>query len=297
MDSISTQIKKRREELKISQQVLADQAGMPQSTIARIESGEMSPKASTLGVIADTLGTTLVIGEESFPQADPFKYEVNTSVDFEFEKDCGFKLDVKDVLEAIHHTNSTLITLPYSVFQSIDFKATSGTIGALFCKGIENVTEGIVNPIEKGHPDVVPEEALQYKNDEAMLKNYPLGLEVKCTAGNVKKGSYLGTGDTRIQNLTGITWQAHHQDVERLMGLVWDFVETGNEEVFPVITGVFYSNDLKTDDWGKISGTTGRNTKVTGMAASGKKKMGLGWIAILDKEEYVEKYKRIFKIK
>lgn len=297
MDSISTQIKKRREELKISQQELADKAGMPQSTIARIESGEMSPKASTLRIVADILGTTLVIGEEFLPKADPFVYEINTSVDFEFEKYCGFKLDVKGVLEAIHHTNSTIITLPYAVFQSIDFKATSGMIGALFCKGIENVTEGIVNPIEKGHPDVVPKEALRYRNDEAMLKNYPLGLEVKCTAGNVKKGSDLGTGDTRIQNLSGITWQAHHQDVERLMGLVWDFVETGNEEIFPVITGVFYSNNLKTDDWGKISGTTGRNTKVTGMAASGKKKMGLGWIAILDKEEYVEKYKRIFKIK
>ncbi|MGW6677931.1 helix-turn-helix domain-containing protein [Bacillus altitudinis] len=293
--SISSQIRKRRKELGLSQLELASKSGMPQSTIARIESGEISPRENELSIISNVLKATLVIGEESFSKADPFVYIVQNKV-FQFEEDCGFNMGVNEVMEAIHHTNATMLTLPYTVFQSIDFKATSGMIGALFCKGIENVTDGIVNPIEKGHPDIVPKEAAGIR-DESILKHYPVGLEVKCTAGNVKQGSDLGAGDTRIQHLKGVTWQAHHQEVERLMGITWDFIDTGSDANYPVITGVFYANNLNVTDWGKISGITGRNTKVTGMAASGKAKMGKGWIAILDSEEYKKKYTSIFKIK
>ena len=63
------------------------------------------------------------------------------------------------------------------------------------------------------------------------------------------------------------------------------------------MTGVFYSNTLVRDDWGKISGTTGRNTKVTGMQSSGKKKMGLGWVAVIDRPEYISTYQNILKFK
>jgi hypothetical protein len=38
-----------------------------------------------------------------------------------------------------------------------------------------------------------------------------------------------------------------------------------------VITGIYYSASLEVKDWGKISGKKGRNTKVTGMRASGKR--------------------------
>jgi hypothetical protein len=57
------------------------------------------------------------------------------------------------------------------------------------------------------------------------------------------------------------------------MGIIWDFNNSNNDFVFPMVTGVFFSSDLALEDWGVISGTTGRNTKVCGMTATGRKKM------------------------
>jgi hypothetical protein len=77
------------------------------------------------------------------------------------------------------------------------------------------------------------------------------------------------------------------------MGVVIDCA--GNETSqgrSPLITGIYFSSDLEVDDWGKISGTTGRNTKVTGMRSSGKSKMADGWVLILDEEGLFERYRR-----
>ncbi|AXI52139.1 hypothetical protein C1J04_00080 [Sulfitobacter sp. SK025] len=131
---------------------------------------------------------------------------------------------------------------------------------------------------------------------EEQLRKYPEGLEIKCTVGNIQTGANLRAGSSRIEQLTGITWQAHHREVEELMGLIWDFIDDGRSFNYPMITGIFYSDLLNEDDWGKISGTTGRNTKVTGMSASGKQKMGNGWVALLDDPRYLDKFKRYLKV-
>ena len=110
----------------------------------------------------------------------------------------------------------------------------------------------------------------------------------------VAKGSNLQIGEERLSVLTGLTWQAHHQEVKRLLGLVIDFrgqIRDGRH--FPIITAAFYADDLETENWGRISGTTGRNTKVTGLRASGKRKMGAGWTVILDNQEYQQKYEKL----
>ena len=64
-----------------------------------------------------------------------------------------------------------------------------------------------------------------------------------------------------------------------------------------MIIGVFYTDKLVRDDWGEISGTTGRNTKVTGMLISGKEKMGNGWIVLINQQEYLNKFKSYLHIK
>jgi hypothetical protein len=127
---------------------------------------------------------------------------------------------------------------------------------------------------------------------EAQLRNYPKGLEVKCTVGNVEQGANLRAGQRRIGRITGITWQAHHREVKELMGLAWDFANDGEGFHYPAITGVFYCNELEEVDWGAISGTTGRNTKVSGMRISGKSKMGSGWVLLLDEQEYLDVFQR-----
>jgi hypothetical protein len=185
--------------------------------------------------------------------------------------------------------------LPSTLYRSIDYKTTSAMIGAIFCDTLAGFVDGIVNPIEKGHPDILPPEARGCSEEQ--LRNYPVGLEVKCTIGNVVKGADLQAGETRVDSLTGITWQAHHKEVKALLGLVWDFVDNAQAFNYPALTAAFYANDLKADDWGEISGTTGRNTKVTGMRTAGKQKMGRGWVAVLRREEYVSKYARLLSFK
>jgi hypothetical protein len=69
-----------------------------------------------------------------------------------------------------------------------------------------------------------------------------------------------------------------------------------DDKYYPIITGAFYTDDLIVEDWGEISGTTGRNTKVTGMKISGREKMGRGWILLLDQDIYLEKYSKQFEI-
>lgn len=218
-------------------------------------------------------------------------YLINEDFKINLIDDCGFEINIQQLVEAIKYTNVTLKTLPFEVYKVIDFKSISGMVGAIFCNEIEQIVDGcVVNPIEKGHPDIVPIEALKFIKDEKKLKNYGKGLEIKCTVGNVK--STLGKGEPRINSLSGMTWQAHHREVDKLLSLIWDFVDnSGTENNYPIITGAFYANDLSVDDWGAISGTEGRNTKVTGMKKSGKVKLGSNWISMLDNELYLKKYK------
>ncbi len=168
-------------------------------------------------------------------------------------------------------------------------------IGAIFCtKIVEFVPGTVVNPIEKGHPDIIP--IIGLGSSEAVLRNYPTGMEIKGTIGNLRNGAKLRAGENRIRELTAITWQAHHREVNHLLGIVWDFVNDVGGFNNPAITGVFFSDQLNPEDWGEISGTTGRNTKVTGMRSSGKTKMGQGAIILLDNELYIEKYTRLLNI-
>lgn len=166
----------------------------------------------------------------------------------DFAIDVGFSVDANDIKQAVEQTNTILSDLPSNLFKSIDYKTTSAMIGAIFCNTVANLTDGIVNPIEKGHPDIIPASAADAS--EEALRNYQEGLEIKCTVGNITTGANLRAGETRIDNLTGITWQAHHREVEELLGIVWDFVDNGQNFNHPAITGAFYSSELSEDDWG-----------------------------------------------
>lgn len=217
-------------------------------------------------------------------------YKINES----FGLSKGFDVTYDDILRAVKATNDSLRVLPQNVFKNIDFKTTSAIIGGFFCAELANICDGaMVNPIEKGHPDIIPVEGANAT--EAELRNYHSGLEIKCTIGNVKTGANLRATETRIEELVSIVWQAHHRDVTELMGIVWDFHSPEGDFNYPMITAVFYSDDLNEDDWGAISGTTGRNTKVSGMNTSGKIKMGSGWVVLFDNPVFQDTYKRILK--
>jgi hypothetical protein len=210
---------------------------------------------------------------------------MNYRVRNNFSIQVGFAVNYQNVLDATLLTNDILSDLPATLYRSLDFKTVSAVIGSIFCDALARGTNGIVNPIEKGHPDIVPASAAGAT--EAELRNYPDGLEIKCTIGNIEQGANLRAGQRRIDRLTGITWQAHHREVTALMGLAWDFANHHDTFFYPAITGIFYANDLEESDWGVISGTTGRNTKVSGMRSSGKAKMAAGWVLLLDDDAYL----------
>lgn len=212
-----------------------------------------------------------------------------------FSANLGFVVNTSMVLDATTDLNRFLSTLPASLYRNLDFKTTGAMIGALFCSYLaEHIDGAIVNPIEKGYPDIIPEKG---KNaTEEQLRNYPHGLEIKGTIGNVPKGTQLRGGDQRVDAISGLTWQAHHQEVNKVMTIVWDFCNQINGFFYPALTAAFYSDKLTHDDWGAISGTSGRNTKVCGMLQSGKIKMGKGLILLLNSEKYINKYSKILSL-
>ncbi|WP_066187898.1 MULTISPECIES: helix-turn-helix domain-containing protein [Gracilibacillus] len=65
---IAAQIKTKRQHLQLSQQQLADLAGVPKSTIGRIEAGLTSPKVTTLLRISQALNTSFIIDGTNDPK-------------------------------------------------------------------------------------------------------------------------------------------------------------------------------------------------------------------------------------
>jgi len=58
---IAVQVMKLREELNMTQREMASLVGKPQSTIARIENGNMNPSIKVLNEIAERSGKTLTL--------------------------------------------------------------------------------------------------------------------------------------------------------------------------------------------------------------------------------------------
>lgn len=211
-----------------------------------------------------------------------------------FSTNVGFVVNTQSILQAVKKLNAFMQKLPSNLYKNLDYKTQGAMLGALFCSYLaDSITGAIVNPIEKGYPDIIP--SAGKTAPEAILRDYPEGLEIKGTIGNIKDGIKLNGGDQRITNLSGITWQAHHQNVNKVLCIIWDFCNDVDGFKYPAITGVFYTNKLVPNDWGKISGLTGRNTKVCGMLKSGKEKVGKGWILLYDNPIYLAKYSKILK--
>jgi transcriptional regulator with XRE-family HTH domain len=275
-----------------SQEEFAFRCSLDRTYISDIERGKRNVSLLNLSIMANALQVPLAKLFHGLP-TEPTNIDCSSQkvykVNADFHIYCGFSVSTADIVYACLLTASQLEELPFTLFNSIDLKSLSGMVGALFSANLANKVNAIVNPIEKGHPDIIP--VYGKIASEEKLRNFSEGLEIKCTVGNLKIGSKLNVGERRLPYLTGLTWQAHHQEVEQLMGLIIDFAGTSFEKKsYPIITGVFYSPNLNVSDWGEISGITGRNTKVTGMRVSGKHKMGNGWVCLLNESEYITIY-------
>jgi DNA-binding XRE family transcriptional regulator len=295
LDYLGKRIRDLRKEKGFSQEEFAFQCNLDRTYISDIELGKRNVSIINLSNIADALGVPLFklfMGFPSNASSSSNQDEVSYKIKPNFSISCGFNVTSLGIFDAVKMTSNQLQELPFAIFQSIDLKALSGMVGAIFSSHLAKRVGAIINPIEKGHPDIIPTSGKNAREEQ--LRNYPEGLEIKCTVGNVEKGSNLTVGERRLPKLSNLTWQAHHKEVKTLLGLVIDFSgKIIEENRYPVITAVFYSDNLEVNDWGQISGTTGRNTKVTGMTTSGKYKMGKGWVVVIDQDEYKKRYGRI----
>jgi DNA-binding XRE family transcriptional regulator len=280
----------------LSQEEFSFECNLDRTYVSQVEQGRRNISLQNIKSMADALEVPLaeLFAASSDATGNVALWKPKYRTRKEFALHCGFDVKGEDVCAAALESAGLLQGFPFSLYQSIDLKTLSSIAGAVFVESLAARVGAMVNPIEKGHPDIVPLTAHTAK--EVQLRNYPQGLEVKVTVGNVQQGSKLQSGQSRINALASLTWQAHHQEVESLMGLVVDFAGAAQgHKRFPLITRIFFADDLTTSDWGQISGTTGRNTKVTGLQASGKVKMGQGWVLLLDEDTYLTKYATLLK--
>lgn len=228
-------------------------------------------------------------------------------------------LNNDDVVAAINFCNHALRTLDeqtrqfdINVFEAMGMRNLSGIVGEYFGKSIQRFSHDSLhsNLHQDGYPDLLLTHTQEQKDYFSTLytvvngKKYPRdkslfspylygGLEVKATCGSTPPASQAPKpliGEQRIALVNSFDWKAHHRETNNLLGIFWDFLD----EV-PTIVACFYRNDLVVDDWGRIVQPReggGRTTSVSIMGKTGIKKMCDGWIAVIDKEEYIDAFAR-----
>ena len=207
--------------------------------------------------------------------------------------DCGFEIDSAKLVLAIKECNEGLASFPPHIWSSIALKFSGAVIGEFFAASIANTCGAFRNTVEQGYPDVLPKDA--ENATEVELRHYPTGLELKGTCGNIPTGKLVKAGLSRVNSLSSINWKAHHREVENLLAFVWDFYPLKDSINTPCITAAFYCANLCEEDWGAISGLSGRSTKLSNMAKDGRDKMASGLVCILDDGPIKTKYQKIFK--
>ncbi len=199
--------------------------------------------------------------------------------------------------------------IPVDIFSILGMRNLSAFVGELFARSIAKGANGlfISNPHQDGYPDLLLmddygqqlwqelniSDQLRYKQPFSPFANG--GLEIKATCGSVptpkeckrKWGiSKPDMGDTRISFLKSYDWKAHHQEINNLIGIIWDF----NNNHIPEIVAVFFGNNLIQDDWRmqdrKKDG--GRTTSLSVMTRAGVKKMYQNWILVKNDPRYID---------
>lgn len=222
----------------------------------------------------------------------------------------------EQIVEAILFCNSAIRSLDeqtkqfdINIFEALGMRNLSGIVGEYFAKSVQRFSNECLhsNLHQDGYPDLLltatPEQkeyfstlytienGKKYPRDKALFSPYRYGgIEVKATCGSTPPASRIPKpliGEKRIDLVTTFDWKAHHRETNNLLAILWDFLD----EV-PTIVACFYRNDLSIDDWGEIVQPReggGRTTSVSIMNSSGIKKMCGGWIAVIDRPEYIEK--------
>jgi transcriptional regulator with XRE-family HTH domain len=175
-------------------------------------------------------------------------------------------------LEALKSANRTIELLDelsrmneIPIFRLLGMRNLSSFIGAIYVHSVwQLMSEKFkINPHQDGYPDLCAlttagrqyierVEGMQRDTAKESFTHYQFGgIEVKATCGNTPPPAEgqpkPQIGESRTHLVTSADWKAHHRSTNNLLGLYWDFIDG-----LPTIVGLFYSNKLVEDDWGKI---------------------------------------------
>lgn len=227
----------------------------------------------------------------------------------------GYVLENQSIINAINFCNDAIsnlyemnIKFNINIFEILGMRNLSGFVGEYFSKSVAiNSNDDLTsNMHQDGYPDLLlintteKKEYLKKLYIEENGKKYPIskelfspfkygGIEIKATCGSTPSASANYSkpliGERRINDLKSFDWKAHHRQTNNLLAVLWDFIDE-----IPTIVACFYSNNLTTDDWGKIvqpKEDGGRTTSVSIMGRTGIRKMCDGWIAVIDDPDYI----------
>ena len=244
-----------------------------------------------------------------------FEYIVNPNHFVSLNENINFSN--KDIINAIVFCNKAILMLDeqtkqfdINIFEALGMRNISGLVGEYFGKSIQKFSNDSLhsNLHQDGYPDLLITHTIEQKQyfstlytivngkkrpkDKAFFSPYKYGgIEIKATCGSTPSASHTPKpliGEQRISLVKSFDWKAHHRETNNLLGIFWDFLET-----VPTIVACFYRNDLNINDWGKIVQPTaggGRTTSVSIMTKTGVSKMCKGWIAVIDKPEYIRAF-------
>lgn len=296
----------------ISQEKFSD---MSRAFISDIEQGKANPSLETVFKISEAFKinpaelislTVEKLGGKKIPdEIAPINFAKNASKSADFSYAANHQFSADDVVLAAINTNTTIRAFSVlfeqvskvRLFEVIDKKQTGSFLGAIFVSSMAEISSGHLakNPSQTGHPDLIPKEYISdgkaYHWDQ-----FPHGgVEIKTSCGSLKRGiaKKLDVGKSRIAHTTSIVWKGHHDKINNLLGLYWDYY-AGE----PTVLAGFYSNKLVPKDFThtvpKPGG--GHTTNVCITMSSATAKMGANWVFMVNQPAYIELFKKKMKV-
>jgi len=197
-------------------------------------------------------------------------------------------IDTNEDIKKIFKMSKT--TLKIDLLGVIDLKMMGQFVGAFFIqKAHVSIPYLARTPSATGHPDLIPSEYKKPPTAGWKQVYYDQfrhgGVEVKTSVIKTPDAKKYEVGRPRIEKPSGVEWKGHHQKINNLLGLVWDF--TAN---VPTIMAGFYSNRLRPADFTYTERKKGggNTTNVAITKSSAKEKMGKGWVFCIKEGKYSE---------
>lgn len=307
-------LKHYREASGLSQEELAVKAGLDRTYVSQLERALKSPTLTSIEKLAQCLGVEAHMlmrdrtGMNTIRVPEDYIMRQGEHVVFVRGK---ARIDVSAItltsaINVAHELIDDMYAVDLDIARTLGMRNLSAFIGELVAAGIVKTANPLfrANPHQDGYPDLLLMDTVGNRewerlegrqNEKTPFSPFPGGgIEVKATCGSVptpaifarRKSKKPEIGDTRIGDLVGYDWKAHHRETNNLLGILWDFINGR-----PRITAMFFSSELIEEDWGAIIQPReggGRTTSVSIMTRGGVRKMYEGWLCVLADGRYAD---------